>query len=157
MDKTFWGTQIIVFLGILINMVSQTISIAVDKREKAMKFITEIVELKKVTVLQLQKVRGLLNFLLKAIFPGRAFTRRLYAKFSDLKLKQHYHVKMEKGICGDLLVWSKFLKLDSSVCRPFLDFTHKFTADEIDFFTDASRAKNLGFRCVFRDHWTFAK
>ena len=48
---------------------------------------------------------GYLNFLGRAIFPGRTFTRRMYAKFSEVinqrgapgnsqqyKFKQHYHV-----------------------------------------------------------------
>ena len=120
LEKTFWGSQVIVFLGILINTVTQTISIPIEKRNKALTLIQDIIMSKKTTVLQLQKITGLLNFIGKAIYPGRAFTRRLYAKFSNPKLKQHYHVKVDDEIRGDLSVWQSFLQDDSAVCRPFL-------------------------------------
>ena len=32
----------------------------------------------------LQKLCGFLNFLSKAVFPGRTFTRHMYAKFSHV-------------------------------------------------------------------------
>ena len=138
MEKTVWGTQILVFLGILINTITQTISIPIDKWDKALAMIHEIVAVKKVTMLQLQKVTGLLNFIAKALYPGRAFTCRLYAKFSDPKPKQHYHIKVDQEIKGDLLVWKNFLQLDEAVCHPFLDFMKEWLAQEIDFITDAS-------------------
>ena len=142
-DKTTWGTQILVFLGIILNAILQTITIPEEKRIKAVKQIQALLSKKKVTVLQLQRLTGFLNFLCRAFVPGRAFTRRLYAKFSDPKLKQHYHVNMDSEIKLDLQVWLEFL--DDSVPRPFLDFTKKSSVVELKFFTDASGAVDKGF------------
>ena len=64
-----------------------------------------MVDKKKATVKELQCLCGYLNFIGKAVFPGRTFTRRMYAKFSSVinvtgapknsytyKLKQHHYV-----------------------------------------------------------------
>ena len=42
LDKTMWGTQVIVFLGIMINTITQTVSIPDEKRIKAVKQILDI-------------------------------------------------------------------------------------------------------------------
>ena len=88
----------------------------------------------------MQQITGLLNFISKAIVPGRAFTRRMYCKFSDPKLKQHYHLKIDQELKADCSVWLQFLSDDRSVCRPFVDFSTVLMADKINFFTDASGA-----------------
>ena len=56
---------------------------------------------------------------------------------------------------SDCRIWKEFLDQPSSVCRPFIDFTTVLTADELDFFTDASGSEKLGFGCVFNKEWTF--
>ena len=68
-DKTGYGTQFITFLGMLLNTLEQTISITLDKRDKALQLLQEVLEAEKVTVIQLQRLAGLLNFLGKAIVP----------------------------------------------------------------------------------------
>ena len=52
-EKIVWGTTILVFLGILINTVTQTISIPVEKRMKALQQLQELISAKKITVLKL--------------------------------------------------------------------------------------------------------
>ena len=88
MEKTFWATTNLTFLGLLIDTVKQTVSIPVEKISKALSLIQEILakKSKKVTLAQLQKICGFLNFLGKCVIPGRAFTRRLYAYTSGDKL-----------------------------------------------------------------------
>ena len=49
---------------------------------------------RKITVLQLQKICGILNFLGHTIVPGRAFTRRLYSNLAHVNLKPHHHVRV---------------------------------------------------------------
>ena len=133
LNTAFWGTQFLVFLGMLIDMVKQVIAIPLDKRQKAIDQLLEVANSRKVTVLKLQKLTGLLNFLCRAIYPGKAFTRRFYAKFADLKMKQHYHVKVDLEMCLDCGVWLKFLTHQDSVSRPFIDFSKKLQASEISF------------------------
>ena len=42
LDKTFWGTQLLVFLVIFIDTLKQTVSIPEEKRIKAVNQITDI-------------------------------------------------------------------------------------------------------------------
>ena len=93
--KTAGSTQIIVFLGMLLDTLKQTVSTPQDKRNKAITALNRVIEARKVMVLELQKLAGLLNFLSRAIVPGRAFTRRIYAKFVNTDLEQHYHIKAD--------------------------------------------------------------
>ena len=153
--ETEGSTQIIVFLGMLLNTVKQTVSILKEKRLRTVNALNRIIEVRKVTVLELQKLAGLLNFLSRAIVPSRAFTRRIYAKFANPDLKQHYHVKSDAELKLDCLVWLKFLESPISVSRPFIDFDRMLIAEEIDFFTDAVRSDMLGFRCVFGNRWMY--
>lgn len=126
-----------------------------DKVEKAVDQITDIVHSKKVKVLQIQKIAGLLNFMCRAIVPVRAFVRRLYYKIGSLK--QHYHVKVDQEIRDDLLMWLELFQMGETVCRPFMDFSTKLQADELDFFTDASLAADKGIGGVFRNSYFWGK
>ena len=95
----------------------------------------------------------------------------MYAEFSNIinlqgsasgyqhKLKQHHHVKLSKEFKADCKVWLHFLNsnLGEVVNRPMVDILGTIqTSDEIAFYSDASAAKNLGFGCVLRNHWTQA-
>ena len=81
LEKTQWGTTLIVFLGLLIDTVHQIICVPADKVERALEMVDYFLDKsnKKVTVLQIQKLCGFLNFLCRAIVPGRAFLMRLFA------------------------------------------------------------------------------
>ena len=154
MEKTMFGATLIVFLGLLINTENQLVSIPIEKVERAVMFINTMLNAKKrkATVLQIQKLAGLLNFLCRSIVPGRAFTRRLYSLVSS-KLKPHHHVKLPLDVIEDLKMWLQFLKADSNVyCRPFLDFG-KLTAEDIELFSDSSRNKDLGMGAYCQNSW----
>ena len=96
LEKTFWATTKLVFLGLLIDTVNQCVCIPVEKVTKAVNLIESILnkKSKKVTLNQLQKVCGFLNFLGRCIIPGRAFARRLYTYTSNVKLKPHHHIRV---------------------------------------------------------------
>ena len=111
---------------------------------------------KKITVHQLQKICGFLNFLSKAIVPGRAFTRRCY-KFLKGDLKQYHHIRVSKELRKDLQIWLMFLKHPSAVSRPFADFSISIDATELDFYTDAAKNLNLGFGGKFTCFWMMQK
>ena len=99
------------FLGVLLDGVHHCLVVPEEKRIRALNELEGLIDKKKATVKQLQQLTGLLNFLCRAIHLGRAFTRRMYAKFSwdakpiegqsglmtqsvrsVQKLKQHHHV-----------------------------------------------------------------
>lgn len=133
-EKTCFATQIIVFLGLLINSVTQTISIPDDKIERGKAKLDLILRSKKITVHQLQRLTGLLNFFCRAVVPGRAFTRRLYAKYSGMH--SYHHLRIDAEMKNDCRMWLEFLMMKEAVCRPFMDFSTVYHADELDFFTD---------------------
>ena len=115
LDKTEWANTIIVFLGVLLDGVNHCISVPDDKKCKALSLIHQAVDSKKVTIKFIQKLAGTLNFLNKAIVPGRAFTRSMYDKLKirDAQgnaLKQYHHVNLGAEFINDCRVWEIFLE-----------------------------------------------
>ena len=158
LKKTFWGTTRLTFLGLLIDTVLQMVFVPVNKVTKALQLINMIVEKKshKVTLRQLQKVCGFLNFLSRCIVPGRAFTRRLYLSTKNFngKLKPHHHVRVTGEMKQDLIMWKEFLSHPTIYCRPFADFTDVVTAYQVNFFSDASMT---GFSALCYSNWMTKK
>ena len=97
LEKTFWASTSMTFLGFLIDTIQKLVSIPVEKIQKANDLITDILSHKKTTVCKLQKLCGFLNFLCHRIVLGRAFTRRLYFHYSP-KMKPHHHLKVSEDI-----------------------------------------------------------
>ena len=168
LDKTFWGTLRLVFLGVLLDGESFHLCIPEDKSLRALNLVQMMDNKNKATVKELQKLTGLLNFLRRVIHPGHTFTRRMYNKYSTpvdnkgRKLKHFHHIKMDSEFKRDCRVWQLFLQSAESRCltRPFIDFEstdYTFNADIIGFYTDASASKVLGFGCYFNKQWTFGQ
>ena len=115
MEKTFWATTQLVFLGLLIDSAKQIVCIPKEKVDKALTLISKVLDKssRKITLNQLQKICGFLNFLGRAIIPGRAFTRRLYSYTSNPKLKPHHHIRIDRNMKDDLTMWRQFLSHQS--------------------------------------------
>ena len=116
-DKTEWASELVTFLGVLLNGRLFVLSIPLEKRQKAETLPRTMIEHNKVTVKELQTLCGYLNFLGKAIYPGRAFTWRMYSKYAGLvdiksssskvvglkyQPKQYHHVKVDWEFKGRL-------------------------------------------------------
>ena len=74
------------------------------------------IDRRKVTVKFVQQLMGTLNFLSRAIMPGRAFTKGMYDKLklkdkNGNPLKQHHHVSLVGTFIGDCMVWKNFLEM----------------------------------------------
>ena len=149
LEKTFWGSMCMVFLGMLIDTANQRVSVPVDKLTKGRMLIDSVINKKKLTLKQLQKICGFLNFLGRGIVPGRAFTRRLYPKTIDLK--PHHHIRITQEMRLDLETWQVFLKQPSAFSQPFIDFSKLIVANEVNFYTDASGRIGMGGLC--EDSW----
>ena len=139
-EKTQWAAETITFLGLLIDTLHKLVSIPVEKITKARDLIDYCLNRKsrKITLLELQRIAGYLNFLCKAVIPGRAFTRRLYYATKGLT-KPFHHTNLSSELKKDLRLWLEFLKHPAVYCRPFLDFDCAIRADQINLYTDASR------------------
>ena len=114
-EKTFWSTTVLSFLGLLIDTVKKIIAIPTEKVTRAKELILEIVNKRKTTVQRMQKLCGFLNFLCRCIVPGRAFTRRLYATYSPV-MKPYHHINVNKETKQDLFTWLEFLETPDVYC-----------------------------------------
>ena len=70
MEKTFWGTTKLTFLGMLLDTLQQIVAVPDDKVTKAKILIDSILAKKKVTVHKLQSLCSFLNFLGRSVVPG---------------------------------------------------------------------------------------
>lgn len=111
-----------------------------------------------------QVLAGYLNFLTRAIFAGRTFTRRIYAKFSSYtdgrgikkQLKPHHHVRLDSELRFDCEVWLVFLEnfTQATVCHPMVDFSGNAPTC-LNFYSDTSAAEHLGFGAIYKNDWLF--
>ena len=170
-EKTEWSTTLIVFLGILLDGSRKLLIVPEEKRTKAIRILQHLLTKNKATVKQIQSLAGLLNFLTRAIVPGRVFIRRMYTKIdrdphhpylmkkSAGNLKHYHHIYLDKEFKRDAGVWLNFLENASStvMARKFTD-KHCFRdAQVLDFYSDASLAETKGFGCVFGPKYTWGQ
>ena len=71
LEKTEGAKTWVIFLGILLDGQRMLISIPIEKKNKALHLLNDLADKKKTTIKQLQVLTGYLNFLTKAIVPGR--------------------------------------------------------------------------------------
>ena len=154
LEKTFRARRKITFLGLLLDLLNGRISIPVTKIVKAKELINRMLnsKRKKTTLRELQQLCGFLNFISKAIVPGRTFTRRLYAQ-GDGILKPHHHLAIKQEMKQDLRMWLQFLDSSDVYSREFYDFNECATFTQLEFFTDASRNPNLGCGGICGKEW----
>ena len=155
MDKTEWASLHVVFLGILLLGDKLKLSIPLDKQQKALGMLEYLINKKKAKISELERLAGFLNFLNKAIIPGRTFTRRMYSKFAGIlnqdgkrvnrNIRSYHHVRLDNEFKNDCKVWVLFLNHLESVCRPFSDVNLHVDMREVGFYSDASRNGLLGF------------
>ena len=165
LEKTEWATELIIFLGILLDGKRFRLAISEDRRVEILNWLQKFKDRKKTTVKELQRLTGHLNFLNRAIVPGRTFTRRMYAKFSGeamlnkkgKKLKPYHHIRIDAEFRRDCLMWEHFLVDQHAVNRPFLDLSITTQATEICFYSDASANKELGYGAIFGERWLFGQ
>ena len=163
MDKTSFADTQVIFLGILIDGERKLIVVPEQKKRKAIQMLNNVLAKKKLTVREVQQLTGTLNFLNKAIVPGRAFTRRMYSKLEGriTGLKQHHHIRIDGEMKADCEIWLQFLSESgqyySSCCRPFVDLDEVNTAEDIGFYTDATANSSLGCGGIMGRNWYFLK
>ena len=76
-DKTIGPVRSIEYLGLVINSTSFEVQVPVEKVRTLQADIAKIIGCEKVSLRSLQSLIGKLNFVCRAVTPGRAFLRRL--------------------------------------------------------------------------------
>ena len=165
LEKTEWAMPLITFLGILLNGKTYTLGVPQDKRNKAIGLIRWMINKKNATILNIQRLTGILNFLHRAIVPGRTFTRRMYDKLTwcdnkGNKLKQFHHIRLDREFIEDCKVWLNFLEeysnSYSNLCHPFIDLNKTIEAETLNFYSDSLASEKLGMGTIFDNHWIVA-
>ena len=153
-EKTVEASTTMTFLGLLINTDLQLVCIPLEKLSKICNLLRDVVKRKKLTLKTLQSLCGHLNFICRAVIPGRAFTRRLYmALEGKTKLKPHHHINVSRTMRLDLTMWLEFLTDSTSYARPFLNFGLIQNADELNWFTDAAKGEDKGCGGICDNKW----
>ena len=171
LEKTEWGSEVITFLGILLDGYHLILALPLEKKETAIELLLQMKSRRKTTVKELQKLCGLLNFVSCAVFPGHTFTRRMYSKFAGVinvgsatdtkqqftsKLKQYHHVSLDAEFRSDCEIWLQFLQgdLQKVVNRPMVDLLGTLSmSEQVGFYSDASASEILGFGALLNMHW----
>ena len=151
-EKTKGPVKKIVFLGLLLDAAKQTVEVPRDKLEELKTKIRNMLSLKKVHLKALQSLIGSLNFVSRAVAPGRPFLRRIIA--STIGLKQPHHVtRVTAAMKGDLYMWLEFLDKFNGVSL-FRDMAWTSNGD-YEFFTDA--AASIGLGIYVKGKWAHAR
>ena len=150
----------------LLDGKNRLIAIQEEKRRRALHLIRLFIQRKKATVKEIQQLAGLLNFLNRAIVPGRVFMRRMYSKYmhladnrSQTKLKPFHHINLDAKFRADWRIWEQFLstKISTVINHLFMDWEKTLLADDLGFYTDASKNPLLGFGCICGTKWTYGQ
>jgi len=147
-DKLELPTTCIVFLGLLIDSQRMEIRVPGDKIMKAQALINCLAGRKRVTLRELQSAIGTLQFLCKAIRPGRVFLQRLIALTRAVS-KPFHHVNLSKGARQDVAAWLQFLEQYNGVSA-ILPEDWQDSA-RLEFYTDA--AGSVGYGAYFAGQW----
>ena len=147
-EKTEGPVQTIQYLGLEIDSIHAQVRVPRSKVRATCQKIHHLLSKRKASLVALQSLLGSLNFLCKAVAPGRAFLRRLIGLTVGLK-KPHHLVRISKGARLDLLMWLHFLSHFNGVSA-FLS-QHWESNEALDLFTDA--AAGIGFGAYFKGKW----
>ena len=152
-NKTLGPDTELNFVGLTTNLVNLSISLPEDKRLKSIKLIDVLLKAHRlnefVTIKDLEKCTGMLNYACQAIPFGCPWLQSCYA----LQWVQGDHTskrKISDRVAADMAMFKSFLKSSKQFLTsvPFLDRlgTHK---NLLEILADASGNKNLGFGCYF--------
>ena len=133
--------------GLRINTVTMITSLPMDKIEKVINLLGDFCRKKKITLVTLQSICGLLNFACKAIVPGRPFLRRIINLTIGLS-KSFHHVRINSEARADALAWLQFLEQFNGVSM-FLNDPW-LRSETLQLGTDAS---GMGYAAVFGSKW----
>ena len=160
-EKTLLPTQLLVYLGLLLDLLRQVLTIPDDKREHCIQLIEDIISAHRarstVIVKTVQQLAGHLNFICQAIPAGRTFLSGLYAMMSGPPgkiVRPSHHRRVNRATHDDMVMFHSFLTSLGRDNRsvPFLIRLNRVNAT-VELFADAAGAMNLAAGCVYKSHW----
>lgn len=150
-SKTMGPTNVLVFLGLIIDTTLMMVRIPEEKLQKLRLLLLPLLNKKKATVKNMQSLAGLLAFCSRAIPSSRAFIRRFYDLTAKFENKPHYLVRITSEVKEDIILWLSFLEDFNGQC--FFPDRVWSSSDMLQLFTDSSGNPNLGCGCYFNGLW----
>lgn len=146
-EKTVLPCTTLSFVGIEIDSILMEKRLPSDKLTKISDLLEEFKTRKKVTLVELQSLIGLLNFACSVVTPGRTFLRRLIDLTVGLKHPNHKR-RLNREAKADLRAWSLFIQHFNGKSMFLTDVW--LTSTSMHLFTDAS---NTGYGGYLKDQW----
>lgn len=146
-EKTVLPCTTLSFVDIEIDSILMGKRLPSDKLTKISNLLEEFKTRRKVTLVELQSLIGLLNFACSVVTPGRTFLRRLIDLTVGLKHPDHKR-RLNKEARADLHAWSLFIQHFNGKSIFLSDVW--LTSASLDLFTDAS---NSGFGGYLNKQW----
>ena len=148
-EKTVGPVTKTTLLGLEIDSVVGQIRVPQDKLSSLQALIRTVLTKEKVMLRTLQSIIGSLNFVCRAVAPGRAFLRRLIDMTIGVK-QRHHMIRITLGARADLRAWQRFLsEFNGKVL--FVE-PRTWNTPDLQFYSDASGS--IGFGVYFSGKWT---
>lgn len=151
-EKTVGPTTTLIFLGLEIDSILMQIRIPKDKIKQLVRQIEVLLTRSTFKLKEMQALLGSLNFMCRAVVPGRPFCRRLINSTCGVNLPYH-HIRMRSGIRKDLQTWLLFFNTFNGISV----FHDRFwqSNEDVSLYTDSSAAIGNGFGVIFQSKWTY--
>jgi hypothetical protein len=132
-------STVVDFLGLELDSMNMHARLPADKKEKAIAQLTELSTRQSCSLLEMQRLTGLLNFASRVVPLGRTFCRRLYDAEAGASAKASSHrIRLSGAVKADIKWWLAVLPNHSGirVINP--------TPPECTMWTDAAGTKGIG-------------
>ena len=146
-DKIEGPSTSLIYLGIIINSLSMTIEIPLEKLSEATAKFYNWNNRRTCTKRQLKSLIGKLGHIGKVVRPGRMFSRRLIDLSTTVE-RMHHHITLNSEARADIQWWINFLPqwTATSMIPP----VRAIRSTDLKLYTDAS---DIGFGATFGTHW----
>lgn len=145
--KTEGPVSVLTFLGIELDSVAQCSRLPQAKVEVTRHLLHLAIGARKLTLRDLQRLIGHLNFACRVVAPGRAFLRRLCELTKGLRRPTH-RARVTAQVRQDLVMWASFLDQFNGV-----SFWREDRLLEAELQVHSDAAGGLGFGVYFRGRW----
>ena len=146
-DKTVLPCTTITFVGIELDSVLMEKRLPAEKLIKIRHLLQDFKTRRKVKLVELQSLIGLLNFACSVVTPGRTFLRRIIDLTLGLQ-QPHHRRRLDGEARADLEAWSTFVDHFNGKSMFLPD--RWLTSASLDLFTDSS---NSGFGGYLGNKW----
>lgn len=148
-SKTVLPTTCVTVYGVEIDTMAMEARLPQDKLNKAVSLLTIMIDQMAVTLHDLQKLLGLLNFCCKCIKIGRAFMRRMWDVCSVSNCSNSRMITLNRCAKQDMIAWLMFLRQFNGVT--LLSHHSPSCLEVMNLFTDASGS--IGYSLILGNKW----